>query len=213
MAADHDSLADLAWADALEAAVASLGRYFGRPRPGGSSPEDQEMSWLATAAFAGGLAQLAHDCEHERVPWRTLRIFALRELAEVTKRRAAVLAAGNPSRVPVGERAGEWNQLPLPGLLGERRVHDADGCEPPCPIHAPSDHHMAAWPLEFRPFKQIFERVCDCGTGHPDPDSLLYHRRRAATPGGSDYLAVHGCCATLCCAPPNQAGEDGEARP
>jgi len=54
-------------------------------------------------------------------------------------------------------------------------------CDGPCPIHAPSDHHMRAWPLHWRADRHIAERVCPHGIGHPDPDQLLLD-------GG-----VHGC--------------------
>lgn len=100
--------ADLAWADALEAAVGALSRYTGRS-PGGSSVEGQELSWVAAAAFAGGIAQLAYDCERANVPWPQLRERALRELAEITKRRASRLDA---------DAQASWGQLPLPGLFG-----------------------------------------------------------------------------------------------
>jgi hypothetical protein len=76
-----------------------------------------------------------------------------------------------------------------------------------CPIHNPSNHHMRDWPITFRSDRTVWcpacerehglvltERICDCGIGHPDPDSLAYLNLHA--PGG---WGTHGCCG--CCAP------------
>lgn len=78
-------------------------------------------------------------------------------------------------------------------------------CVPPCPIHAPSEHHMADWPRSFHPDKGIFERKCGCGRWHPDPDSIEYFRRT----GGEDTawgLGIHGC-ACRCCVSGGVVGE------
>lgn len=50
------------------------------------------------------------------------------------------------------------------------RAHGAGFCETPCAIHWPSGHHMREWPQQWRGDRQIIERVCDHGVGHPDPD-------------------------------------------
>lgn len=71
------------------------------------------------------------------------------------------------------------------------RTHDADDCIPPCPIHAPSDHHMREWPKVFRA-SGLTERVCEHGVGHPDPDSLQHFERL-----GVESMGIHGCCG--CC--------------
>ena len=63
------------------------------------------------------------------------------------------------------------------------RVHSKKVCEPPCPIHAPSDHHMRDWPLNYRGDRAIMERICEHDVGHPDPDD------KAVREGDS----VHGC--------------------
>lgn len=55
----------------------------------------------------------------------------------------------------------------------------------PCPIHNQSTHHMVTWPLNWRWDRQIMERICSHGIGHPDPDD--YRIRN-----GLD-VAVHGC--------------------
>lgn len=73
-------------------------------------------------------------------------------------------------------------------------VHSQSMCQPPCPVHAPSGHHMVAWPLHWRGDRRFWERLCpDHGVGHPDPDDVEFHARY-----GED-VSVHGCCG--CCAP------------
>ena len=70
--------------------------------------------------------------------------------------------------------------------------HHASRCQPPCPLHAPTGHHMANWRLDYRSDQGIFERRCKHGIGHPDPDSLTRQRRL-----GIDDPGVHscdGCC-------------------
>ena len=69
-----------------------------------------------------------------------------------------------------------------------RRVihhHTADVCEPPCPIHRPGEHRMVTWPLHWRNDRRIFERICQHGIGHPDPDS---------TPAEQSAHGCDGCC-------------------
>lgn len=66
-------------------------------------------------------------------------------------------------------------------------VHRATDCVGPCPIHRPTDHHMRSWPLIYRFDRAIFERRCEHGIGHPDPDSL------------DETHGVHGCDG--CCRP------------
>lgn len=70
-------------------------------------------------------------------------------------------------------------------------------CVPPCPIHAPSGHHMVGWPRQFHCDKGIFERRCGCGRWHPDPDSIEYFRLTC----GEDTawgLGIHGCACRCC---------------
>lgn len=64
-------------------------------------------------------------------------------------------------------------------------VHDQDSCKgPACVIHRPSHHHMTSWPLLYRQDRRMFERICQHGVGHPDPDDPTEDR-------------THGCCG--CC--------------
>lgn len=83
-------------------------------------------------------------------------------------------------------------------LVGGRTfyVHPKSTCEPPCPVHAPSDHSLRDSQLLWRGDRYLFERECAHGVGHPDPDSLAYKRRVGAPESG-----VHGCCEGFCCRP------------
>lgn len=71
-------------------------------------------------------------------------------------------------------------------------VHPAAACDPdPCPIHRPSDHHMVGWPQRFRADRNLMERTCGHGVGHPDPDDRLCRE--------DPVHGVHGC--DKCCDP------------
>lgn len=60
-------------------------------------------------------------------------------------------------------------------------VHDKSDCEGyHCCVHNPSDHHMKDWPLHWREDKEMMERICEHGVGHPDPDDISLDR-------------IHGC--------------------
>lgn len=86
-----------------------------------------------------------------------------------------------------------------------RNLHPERGCKGEvCVIHNPTEHHMRRWPLRWRRGRRMFERVCEHGYGHPDPDQLAHWE---AT--GREDEAVHGCCG--CCVPPRQS--DGIALP
>ncbi len=81
-------------------------------------------------------------------------------------------------------------------LVQHHPVRDCAGRN--CCIHNPSDHHMVEWPLVWREDRQLMERRCTHGVGHPDPDSIRYGRQFA----GRD-MGVHGCDG--CCAPRKKA--------
>lgn len=66
-------------------------------------------------------------------------------------------------------------------------VHDEAKCAGrACCIHHPSDHLMVTWRQHWRGDRQLMERLCAHGVGHPDPDDISPDR-------------VHGCDG--CCAP------------
>lgn len=75
-------------------------------------------------------------------------------------------------------------------------VHSESECEGRgCPIHHPSDHHMKDWPMNWRNDRNLMERMCKHGVGHPDPDDLAY--KESVGPGSSRWESIHGCCG--CC--------------
>jgi len=78
------------------------------------------------------------------------------------------------------------------------RTHGIDECEPPCSIHWPSRHHMADWPqvwrsaMDFGDWRDLMERICPHGCGHPDPDHIAFIRNKL----GDDHArmeSLHGC--------------------
>lgn len=81
----------------------------------------------------------------------------------------------------------------------ENILHKSNECANQyCIFHNPSDHHMKEWPITIRLDRigGLCERVCEHGTGHPDPDSLAYV---ITLPNASKYEGVHGCDG--CCNP------------
>lgn len=82
-----------------------------------------------------------------------------------------------------------------PGVL---TTHPPEKCMGrPCVIHAPSDHHMRDWPTNWRSDRQLMERMCPHGQGHPDPDDLAYQLGI-----GRKHAGSHGCDG--CCAPASE---------
>lgn len=63
-----------------------------------------------------------------------------------------------------------------------------------CCVHYASNHHMRDWDQYWREDKQVMERICEHGIGHPDPDDS---KSSAITSGG-----IHGCDG--CCDRPYQ---------
>lgn len=67
-----------------------------------------------------------------------------------------------------------------------------------CTIHRPTDHHMRSWPLHWRDDRKIFERTCQHGIGHPDPDQEDHWRET-----NQMFQSIHGC--DFCCATTEEA--------
>jgi hypothetical protein len=86
--------------------------------------------------------------------------------------------------------------------------HSAEVCAGQvCPLHSPSDHHMASWPLVFRADRPpLIDRLCDHGTAHPDPDALAYLRK--FDPSDNGAWSKHQCCG--CCEPEPDEPEIGD---
>lgn len=73
------------------------------------------------------------------------------------------------------------------------RVHDESKCAGEvCFVHSPTAHHMISLPLHYRADRKIWERICEHGVGHPDPDQFPFWEKT-----GREYEAVHGC--DSCC--------------
>jgi hypothetical protein len=87
---------------------------------------------------------------------------------------------------------------------GEGRLitcHPQDKCEGEgCPIHHPSEHHMAAWPW-ISWTRPLISRRCQHGTDHPDPDSLAYVWRFVDVANVRQWDR-HECCEQQCCGAP-----------
>lgn len=97
---------------------------------------------------------------------------------------------------PDYEIAGDLTFESATGAL--LQIHRQEACTPPCPFHAPSDHHMVSWALHWRPDRGITERICPHGVGHPDPDTMAYLRVRIGE-HKAYYEGIHGCDG--CCLP------------
>lgn len=95
----------------------------------------------------------------------------------------------------------EWlmilEQDPLTGFWtdgpGDRfltNVHDIHACSGVgCAVHdRPSSHRLASAPLNWREDRNILERICTHGVGHPDRDSAIYLESI-----GQGIENVHGC--------------------
>jgi len=68
-------------------------------------------------------------------------------------------------------------------------VHKEEDCKGTyCCIHNPSPHHMREWPTLWRWDRNLMERVCKHGVGHPDPDHI------DRLPKGKRHIeSIHGC--------------------
>lgn len=69
------------------------------------------------------------------------------------------------------------------------RTHPPDACAGrACCVHNPSEHRMVDWPRFWRGDRQLMERLCEHGVGHPDPDDVAYARTQ-----GNTVQGIHGC--------------------
>lgn len=81
-------------------------------------------------------------------------------------------------------------------------VHPAEGCTGNCPLHNPSEHPLKDAPLHWRSdWGGFFERICQHGIGHPDPDGVAFRKSQ-----GREGNERHGC--DRCCV--RAAGERQE---
>lgn len=92
---------------------------------------------------------------------------------------------------PGGRLDGDKFLLPNGAALVN--LHSSTLCEGrACVIHNQSDHSMTHLNLHWRDDRRLFERICEHGVGHPDPDDLAFHVSQ-----GREWMGVHGCCG--CC--------------
>lgn len=82
----------------------------------------------------------------------------------------------------------------------EIMAHTAAACagQVACPIHNRSVHSMRAMTQHWRGDRGIIERICEHGTGHPDPDQYAFWVYGMGEEH-ADAEMVHGCCAERCC--------------
>lgn len=91
---------------------------------------------------------------------------------------------------PVEDESRRWEYAPGCFL---HNVHAEEVCQvQPCIIHCPTDHHMRGWLLHFRGDRGIFERICEHGVGHPDPDQYAFWTHKVGVVM-ADAMRVHGC--------------------
>lgn len=98
---------------------------------------------------------------------------------------------------------GNFDVWSVPGQ-GVVKTHGLNQCEGRrCCVHAPSDHHMATWPMIYDEKKLYLAlRLCEHGYAHPDPDSLwFFANRQDLSSSILAYLALHQCDG--CCLPEN----------
>lgn len=87
-----------------------------------------------------------------------------------------------------GELHDTWEDCTGRKFYVHKRTPDCDinGCA----IHNPSYHPLSDAPQYMREDRGfLIERVCEHGTGHPDPDSASY----MAKTGYGSSIWVHGC--------------------
>lgn len=74
-----------------------------------------------------------------------------------------------------------------------------EACEDGCVIHKQLDHPMKGQRTHWRGDRQMMERICRHGIGHPDPFQVKYWQR-TLTPEQVAVEMVHGCCGDKeCC--------------
>lgn len=74
-----------------------------------------------------------------------------------------------------------------------------------CPIHRPMPGPWSNWPRQWSDERDIMERVCPHGIGHPVAEMYQWAMER-----GRGFDLVHGCCSSCICSPAcGQASEHG----
>lgn len=93
------------------------------------------------------------------------------------------------------KKTGYWTKFQYLDLA-LTNVHDPDKCAGRgCAIHNhPSNHRLNDAPLNWREDRNILERMCVHGVGHPDHDSALY--LESIGQGFENVHGCEGCCGT-----------------
>ena len=115
-------------------------------------------------------------------PWREAPCFGCQAAIGVSASSDDVISARTDCEfILICEQCLERNPAlnigPLSTLVGGQQIyaHHMSRCAGlPCSVHNPSNHHMAAWPQNWREDVQLMERICPHGTGHPDPDHVAF---------------------------------------
>lgn len=58
-----------------------------------------------------------------------------------------------------------------------------------CIFHNPTQHSMVSFPMLWRDDRQIMERTCPHGVGHPDPDQFDFWKELNTL----HLESIHGC--------------------
>jgi len=94
------------------------------------------------------------------------------------------------------EYGARWGEV-IETASGSLIVHKAESCKLfdfACCVHNPSDHPLATAQLNWRSDRDLMERICSHGIGHPDPDDIAFRRWVLAKPAEwVSAQAVHGC--------------------
>lgn len=89
--------------------------------------------------------------------------------------------------------SGLHTELYVDGTGKHIEVHEKTAlCAISCVIHNPSDHPMKDFPTYWRHDRQLMERICPHGVGHPDPDHIA-HVARTFGKKAAILDANHGC--------------------
>lgn len=96
----------------------------------------------------------------------------------------------NLKLIAVARHPGEIYQLNGRKLGGVHFEEDCSGDT--CVIHKPTDHLMRDWTLIWRNDRDIFERICEHGIGHPDPDQTEFWMNTMLL-ADAEAMEVHGC--------------------
>lgn len=97
---------------------------------------------------------------------------------------------GHSEAMKVDYATDQWGSIVYKDA--ELITHTAEQCQGYCVVHNPVHHHMIGWPIVWRADTRLFERMCPCGVGHPDPSQFEYWESTDQT-----WKMIHGCCG--CC--------------